>query len=1110
MRPITSSRAAKRQHRLAKAVTAAAASVAVLLGGCAVAHATDTLPWGQFNPDWAAGANQPYNHGYTGLDILNWSPEADQDSQYLRARVPLQPRISANATTQRNPDLPADTEMMNIAGDYGNAFFESFQDNNVFSQYLFNYWQYTDYYGTWHGQPTQGVDKGLYDIALNAGGDGWKQKWFEFGTLNLPNPAYTNAAHKNGAKSIATIFFSDSDRGEQVYQDLLQGKRADGTFPVADKLVEIAEYYGFDGYFFNQENSSGVAAGDIDDYRAFLKQLRDAGLYVHWYDAVGNDGSGTQYENAFDDQNSEWVKDPKLGQVSDSMFLNYWFNDSMLSSSAQHAKDLGLDPKKTVFAGIEAGKDRFTSVNTNHLSQNLDDNGKPKVSIAALGADFVSHELQEDYGGDDTAKTKPENQHSVFDRERRLWTGSSTGDPKNTDGWPGFASQIAERSVIGGPVFSTTFNTGHGLEWRDSGKVSSDAEWGNINLQDTPVTWQWWIDSSSDDKIQADFDYGPDYKAADRFDYQKIGAYEGGDSLVLSGKLSGDNTIRLFKTDLEVKDGSKAEVTLSKPSSDDSKLQLALIFADDTSTVVPVDLIGGKATDGWKTVTVDLSQYAGRSIATIGLIAKAGTSPIDDWQVNVGKLTITDGANYTPEAPKGLSIEKLDTSTGELTADWKLGDYAQTKNYLLYLDDTFLGGRYDENYYVKKLPRTSGTLKLYAIGADGSRSLAAETSLDETKTATDVKVETTKDGKATVSWTAPAAGGDATVILATDRGSWKYAAKPFSVTKNAGAATSVEFDGVPVDGARYIAQVKTNGVVSTAQGEFTDATIEPYPVEKVKWTEGHDFSGSSIWTATLVRPEIQDWRSLKVTERWTDDEGRQQESGFRSSYTYGATPNDEAQKAGFTSDLIIRGRSTPASYSITPQHGGDLYVSVTDYHGNTSEPVRIPKPTDPKTVYYIDAGVRGTDVSDAYAEAAKAGTLLNGRADQTFATKDGWGSLAGVKLYAGDKTDTSDPAADGLVATGKTLRYKVKLDAGSYRITAAASSFGSSRTMSIKAQSTEGTVQAKDAITVDKGHANATGSVELTLAEPRVVTVTLTRTAGANPTLAWLQVDRTA
>ena len=120
---------------------AAAVGAAVLLSGGAVASATDTLPWGLANPEQAAGQNQPYNHGYTALDILKWNPQNDADSKYLRARVPLQPRIAANAATQKNQQLPADTEMLNLAGDYGNAFYESFQYNNVFSQYLFNYWQ---------------------------------------------------------------------------------------------------------------------------------------------------------------------------------------------------------------------------------------------------------------------------------------------------------------------------------------------------------------------------------------------------------------------------------------------------------------------------------------------------------------------------------------------------------------------------------------------------------------------------------------------------------------------------------------------------------------------------------------------------------------------------------------------------------------------------------------------------------------------------------------------------------------------------------------------------------------------------------------------------------
>ena len=58
-------------------------------------------------------------------------------------------------------------------------------------------------------------------------------------------------------------------------------------------------------------------------------------------------------------------------------------------------------------------------------------------------------------------------------------------------------------------MFSTSFDTGHGLEWRDGGERTSDQQWGNINLQDILPTWQWWIDADSD-PLQADFDYGKD------------------------------------------------------------------------------------------------------------------------------------------------------------------------------------------------------------------------------------------------------------------------------------------------------------------------------------------------------------------------------------------------------------------------------------------------------------------------------------------------------------------------------------------------------------------------------------------------------------------------
>ncbi|MDN4191100.1 hypothetical protein DDE03_00320 [Bifidobacterium longum subsp. longum] len=560
----------------------------------------------------------------------------------------------------------------------------------------------------------------------------------------------------------------------------------------------------------------GDVAADVPAYQDFMKQIVDQGIYIQWYDSATYPGGGVGYQDMFNGSNSPYVQDTDKGKISDSIFLNYWFSGNMLKDSAAHAESFGIDPKYAVFAGIESGQKKFDSIGSNagYMNVNLDDTGKPYVSLAALGADLVSREL-----GDDK-KVYPKYQNQVFDRERRLWTGSSTGEKGTTDiadnyiddgtsndGWKGFASQIAECSVVGGSMFSTSFNTGHGLEWRDGGERTSDQQWGNINLQDILPTWQWWIDADSD-PLQADFDYGKDYEAVPRFKYTKVGGYEGGDSLVLSGKLSNDNTIRLYKTDLDVAAGSKIDLTYNKLNSDDSKLQLGLILADDPETVVPVDVTDGSAGNGWKTASVDLSQYAGKKIAT---------------------------------------------------------------------------------------------LKLYAVGADGSRSLATEAPLNEAAAVSDVKVEPGKDGNVKVSWTNPQVSGEKTVTVKSDTGSWRYAAKPYSQTvKVAADKSKVTIANAPVDSSRYVVNVdNAGGTTATATGAFADAAIEPYPACSVIW------NGDNV---TLARPETQDWLYLYMTEKWIGENGKQQqENQLGASYTYSQnTPPITG---------IIRGRTTPASYT---------------------------------------------------------------------------------------------------------------------------------------------------------------------------------------------------
>lgn len=687
----------------------------------------------------------------------------------------------------------------------------------------------------------------------------------------------------------------------------------------------------------------GDVADDVPAYQDFMKQIVDQGIYIQWYDSATYPGGGVGYQDMFNGSNSPYMQDTDKGKISDSIFLNYWFSGNMLKDSAAHAESFGIDPKYAVFAGIESGQKKFDSIGSNagYMNVNLDDTGKPYVSLAALGTDFVPREL-----GDDK-KVYPKYQNQVFDRERRLWTGSSTGEKGTTDiadnyiddgtsndGWKGFASQIAECSVVGGSMFSTSFNTGHGLEWRDGGERTSDQQWGNINLQDILPTWQWWIDADSD-PLQADFDYGKDYEAVPRFKCTKVGGYEGGDSLVLSGKLSDDNTIRLYKTDLDVAAGSKIDLTYNKLNSDDSKLQLGLILADDPETVVPVDVTDGSAGNGWKTASVDLSQYAGKKIAT---------------------------------------------------------------------------------------------LKLYAVGADGSRSLATEAPLNEAAAVSDVKVEPGKDGNVKVSWTNPQVSGEKTVTVKSDTGSWRYAAKPYSQTvKVAADKSKVTIANAPVDSSRYVVNVdNAGGTTATATGAFADATIEPYPACSVTW------NGDRV---TLVRPETQDWRYLYMTEKWTDENGEKQEKQLGANYTYSqSTPPITG---------IIRGRTTPSSYTKSIPSGHELWVQVEDYNGNKTEPVKIQTadelakctvsdPTQPDAKESTLTAVDGSAVADGKATRTIQATVKDSfgnpltNAEVAFTLPEG---VTAVDGNATVKTDAAGVASLNVVST-KVGKYTVKAALG--------------------------------------------------------------------------------
>ncbi len=902
-----------------------------------VAFAGDTLP---YTGESALGENEPTSHGYRAEDLLTWDPATDPDAELLRARVPLQNRIAAVAATQANPALNPEVEYLTLAGDYGNAFFGGTSYTNEFSEYAFNFWQYIDYYAPWHGQTTATTPFELWDSeGERKGTSNWEMRAFEFGMMNLPNAAYTNAAHKNGVLSLGCIFLP---RAYQSWRTLIQ-RDENGNFPYGEKLIEITEYYGFDGWFVNLEGSDSPGGEAKTELAAFLKSLRDAGLYVQYYNAGGSIDQEMMDAGA-----------------ADSFFKDYgWSTNGAVSEVEKY----GI---AAVHGGFEAGGARWSGSGQGNYSKLWKD-GQVVCSIATLGTDFVHAGIDEDFGNHlDLRRETDDFQWMSAVRERMWFTGGSgnpskTGDEQkvanaevgvSTNRMPGISSLVTERSVVSGDTFVTNFNTGHGLVYSIDGAVSNSHEWANLNIQDILPTWQFWFETEGTE-LKAEYDYGTTYKKAltgswnagekvgeftyGEFGFDLVDPWKGGSSLAVYGKVDADNFMHLYKTDLDVTEGSKVTITYKKTSSDTVAMSLGVVFADsinaEDNSYTVTDLALSNVTElanGWNQATVDLSAYAGQSIAVLGLNFKGAS---DDYQMHIGEIAYTSGRDVTPAAPEGLTIAKA-YDTNEMVVTWTLGDYDSVKQYNVYAVingvEQYMGGIYDEIFYIKNLYDAQGevTISVRAVGADGSESEAATAVYDYNKAVTGLSV-TPADGSLTVAFT------PADAAAATDVSVYVPATgETYTATAAAGETSLVVTvpAGAGADGKEYEMTVTPAGGSAKAyDGKLDDSYCVPYDGPMT----GHKLTSPVACT---------DWYKLALDYVTTSGQADSTEY-TRGKKSHGELNNDWSRFQNLPDDIMI------------------LNVTLTDYAGNVSETVTYNfvdgEPVIPEVfdrVVHLDAG----------------------------------------------------------------------------------------------------------------------------------------------------------
>lgn len=887
----------------------------------------------------ALASAQPRNAGHRLQDIRTWSPQTDPYARYLRAEVPLQPRIPHDPSTQAHPELDAKAQVMLMQGDYGNSFFGNFRANDGFAHNVLNFWQYADYWSPWHGSATARTPQSLYDPATSD----WRTRNFEFGVVDIPNPAYTNAAHRNGVKSIATIYFDPAFRPGLTFKEAFDKDPTSRGCIIAEKLVEMAKYFGYDGYFLNEEE------GNLQDsrFRPFMSYLTSKGLYTQWY--TNTPGTWSSSKASLLDH----------GRIMNSVFLNYNWPGTQ-DRSVEAAKAEGYDPYQSLFFGVEANQAGFngkhrsaTELPSLYESRR---NHSPKASVALFTpSDMYQRGLADAVKPKGADKDVPLFQQDpyqwmVAERERMYFSGV-TSNPKDTgahpghsrpevgvadsSSWVGAADFIPARSVIGGRQFHTDFNTGHGMKWYSAGDVSAAASWTDMDAQSILPSWQWWIDTEGT-RPSVDFDYGPSDRRKDVHGapvsllYHQVGAWCGGSSLVVHGMMSKTTTLRLFKTRLAMTADTSMPITFRKSSKDHGTMKAALVFADDPGRVVTVDVPGSGVKGGWHTSTLRLGRFAGRTLTTLGL----QFAPAPDYQMNVGAISVRDGSGV-PAAPSEVQLDTV-YDDGQAILSWHAAPFDDVAGYVVESMGpdgkiVHLASGYTDLAYLKAVPKKTGkvTFRVRAVGHDGQMSAPSTVSYDysaqprhikvaEAATASKLLTDAVRPGVLDVTWDAkgvrvstcrvdvhlvdiakddidnqpygldvPCAAGGARVPVPIREG------HPYDLTVTAGHGLGLSYRG------------------HTHDSWAAPVTLDDIVVERKR---------SGFHMRNLTSP---DWYGLQIMWKGTDGTSRKLTTIRRGGSVrggWGTAPTTDC----------------PTAFHSFPSSQGTLIMKVTDYAGNTT------------------------------------------------------------------------------------------------------------------------------------------------------------------------------
>ena len=778
------------------------------------------------NEAYADGTSlMPIGPAFTVDTLLSWEPTNDPDSDYSRSVVPLADRYTGfTVNDYANPDAKLMVcSLANSKHDATNA-----QGQESFSSYAFNYWQYATSFVYWSGSKR--------------------------GQVVVPTGEFTDAAHTNGVPVMGTIFF-DWGGNSSVVENFVRNYRS-----VADKLIEVMEYYGFDGYFFNEETAVDyTTAGNLRSMIAYMRQQRP-NMLIGWYDSITDSGN-LSYQDAVNGSNSGWVS-----AGVNEFFMNYNWTTQDVNTTVSTMQGLGKSQYEA-FAGLDVQQNCMnTNFSSNYL---LNNSNKLKLSLALYcpnstmglsgdGADF--HEV-----------------------ERQFYVNG--GDPRSTSssGWAGMSRFFADHTTIISAPFVTNFNSGHGKAFYIDGVKSRDAEWSYQSVQDVMPTWTWIIDSNGQ-------------KLSGAYDFED--AYNGGSSIKFYGSLTANkpNNIMLYSTNLDINGSTNIAVT----AKNDRGLMKLVAYYGDSSTssyancqkaTFALDASSG----GWTTSNVSLASLSGKKLYAIGFEI-GGTSNVSDYQVNIGRLAVTDSEAAAASASNARleEIIYLDAYTAEARIKWNGNNASSYEIYRLNADGTrtLIMETPNTAYYIPNLVRNDDqadvTIEVVPVNANGVRGESSRFTIDwpyengDTEKLSDVTVPVNICPLAEV--TGYSAQNDGEPAWKAIDGTSENGSKWCATNKQSGWMT-IKLDQprtikrIRIEHAQYGGEAQNmNTIAFSVQYKSGNNWVTVYstnnnssavtdelitPVTAQEWRLYISNSGSSAWGAI----RIYEWQMFETTER---------------------------------------------------------------------------------------------------------------------------------------------------------------------------------------------------------------------------------------------------